>query len=403
MQRGLMMKFKRIVIILISIFFILLSITITHRPYLLKIWSFVDDFNYTQRDAVLVSDLPYFKKYKTDKEISSVDTVFIDGNSYILSTSMLTSRVFITDIASAETIAIKNPLISKPRLAKWCDINGDGFPEAVIPNWSISSSEIVVLYFNDLTFNIKTSKVFQSGYRPRSLLCNDLDNNGYNDIVVVNNFSDSISIFLNNKGKLMRRSELSVGQEPGAAFIADINNDSRLDILVSNRGSNDLNIFIQDLDFNYKYSQESRLPLVATPKDIGVITLDNNKNGAHVFSVNGDSFTLQLLELNKNQHLLKTSHVLLSGTPHALKLRQGLDKNNVRLYIATYPNWLEVVDFCGSSFKYQASFWLGKYSKEKILYLDLIDPKSDRLILAVAGNSFIAEVQPDLPDICHFE
>jgi hypothetical protein len=315
---------------------------------------------------------------------------------------MLTSRVFVTSIATGETTAISIPLIVNPRLAKWCDIDNDGFPEAVVPNWSITSSEIIVLYFNDVTFNVKKSQVFQSGYRPRSLLCEDLDDNGHKDIVVVNNFSDTISIFSNNQGKLVLHSELSVGQEPGAAFIADVNRDGRLDILVSNRVSNDLSVFIQEFDFDYKYGQVARLPLVATPKDIAVLTLDDD-DGSHVFSVNGDSYTLQLLKLDSSQALVSTSHIVLSGTPHALKFRQDSNKKNVRLYVATYPNWVEVVDFCDSKFIYQASYWLGKYSKEKILYLDLVELNTDKLILAVAGNSFIAEVAPNLPDICHVE
>ncbi len=73
----------------------------------------------------------------------------------------------------------------------------------------------------------------------------DLDGDGVVDLVgISNNDSRAVVIFRSADSPQVTRLELTPGSKPNRVAVADLNNDGLLDILISNEGSNDLSVFL---------------------------------------------------------------------------------------------------------------------------------------------------------------
>lgn len=370
----------------------------TYTQYLTtKFWGLIDQRNYDQFDVFQSKRISFNDTFHTARGATSVDVAMINGKRYALSTSLETSQVFITNLSSGLTKSISGDFISSPRISIWCDIDSDGFPEALIPNWSKNSSDFVVLHFSDKNFSLGRWTSLDTGYRPRSLVCSDLDRNGYNDVVVVNNFSDTVSVFYNNLGELDSDMQLATGMEPGAAYLVDWNKDGLLDITVSNRRSNSLFVFENDSQDGFSKLPALTVPLVDTPKDHVIISSAKYPN--IVVSANGENSTIQLVGISEDNEIVKNQHVRVPGFPHSISVR-GSKVSGFRLYIAGYPNWVSIVDVCESHLNFKSSYWLGDLSKKKILYLDIIDGLTDELVLALSGMNVLGSIKLPLSEIC---
>lgn len=378
--------------------FLVICLPISSSHHLIsRFWGMIDQRNYVQFDNFQSEHIPFSDKFRTALGSSSVDVAMLNGTKYALSTSMETSQVFITDLQSGLTKSISGEFISSPRISIWCDIDADGLPEALIPNWSENSSDFIILYFSDTNFSLDRWVSVDTGYRPRSLVCSDLDKNGYNDVVVVNNFSDTVSVFYNNSGELKSKIQLATEMEPGALYLWDWNKDGFLDITVSNRRSNSLIVFENNNQSGFSGSPVLRVPLVDTPKDHVIISSKRHPN--IVVSANGENSTVQLVGISENNNIVTNQHIRVPGFPHSLSAKGSIE-NGYRLYIAGYPNWVSIIDVCGSQLVFKSSYWLGDLSKKNILYLDIIDGSTNELALALEGKNFLGSIKPYLSEVC---
>jgi len=102
----------------------------------------------------------------------------------------------------------------------------------------------------------------------------DLDNDGWNDLVVVLQRFDKVQVFRNNHGSFELASELAVGAGPRELAVGDFTGDGRTDAAVLNRLSSDVSV------------------LLAHPTQFGFSTLDM------IYPADGEVISLQVFDFN---------------------------------------------------------------------------------------------------------
>jgi hypothetical protein len=327
--------------------------------------------------------------HKAGRIPTSINVEAYMGRNISLTTSMGDSSIKITDVDTGESAEYRLPVNSKPRVGVLCDTDNDSVPEIIVPLWGEGHSSIFIARING-ELEIEPLRYLSVGYRPRVAICADLDSDGFVEILTADNYSDTITIISNNGGTLAGRKTVLTGHEPGAIAVADFDRDGTLEIVVSNRASNNIQILKRKL--NQEYELVLTLPATAAPKDQGVADF-NNDGYLDVVSVDGGSGIISIYYM-RFLELIDIKRINSNGSPHAVAIfADEKTANNVRVAIATYPNWVEVIDFCEGTAQPLVPHWFGYYLKRKILYLDYHSKKSSRLFVTMAGIDKFAEVK----------
>ena len=114
---------------------------------------------------------------------------------------------------------------------------------------------------------------------PRNVRIVDLDQDNWNDVVVVAQAYDRVLIYKNNHGMLEFTTETFSGRFPREMDVGRFNEDDRPDLAVLNRYSSDISVFLTATNFG-------------TP--VGFLALDS------VYPVDGSVSGLELLDFNKD-------------------------------------------------------------------------------------------------------
>jgi len=86
---------------------------------------------------------------------------------------------------------------------------------------------------------------YDTGLQPSAVAAGDLNLDSRQDVVVANEGSATISVFLGSgKGRLLPRSDYPTGLAPSAVAVGNLNGDGAGDVVVANRGSNTISIFL---------------------------------------------------------------------------------------------------------------------------------------------------------------
>ncbi|HXG49612.1 MAG TPA: VCBS repeat-containing protein, partial [Methylomirabilota bacterium] len=149
-----------------------------------------------------------------------------------------------------------------------------------------------------------SSRYFVPG-APRNVRIADLDQDGWNDVVVVAQRSDRVLAYKNDQGRLVLASEAFTGRSPREMDLGDFNSDGRPDLAVLNRFSHDVSVFITS----------TNTPDANTP--VGFLALDN------AYPVDGGVSGLGLRDFNGD------------GRSDVLQLHRDTSEFSVRL---TAPN-----------------------------------------------------------------
>jgi len=133
------------------------------------------------------------------------------------------------------------------------DIDGDGKPDLVVVN---SGSNRVSVFRNtsssgSITSGSFAAKVdFTTGTSPYDVAIGDIDGDGKPDLAVVNDGSNTVSVFRNTSssgsitsGSFAAKVDFTTGSNPDHAAIGDIDGDGKPDLAVTNYNSNTVSVF----------------------------------------------------------------------------------------------------------------------------------------------------------------
>ena len=132
------------------------------------------------------------------------------------------------------------------------DINADGMPDLAIINSPGSMAEgkgknglTVLIGDGKGQFTTMKGSPFAAGKIPNRIAIGDVNGDGVNDIVISDNDSDKIYLFLLNKNEtVLSSSAIRVGNHPKGVAIADLNGDGKCEIIVCNQLDNEISIVI---------------------------------------------------------------------------------------------------------------------------------------------------------------
>lgn len=129
------------------------------------------------------------------------------------------------------------------------DIDGDGKPDIIVANRSFPKNGKVVIYKNVSTPHVLkfiNSGTFTTGENPQKPVIADIDGDGKPDIVVPNWDSNTLSVLKNqstqNNIAFAAAVDFATGKQPTAACVADLNGDRSPDIAVVNALDNTVSV-----------------------------------------------------------------------------------------------------------------------------------------------------------------
>lgn len=128
------------------------------------------------------------------------------------------------------------------------DFNGDGSPDMAV---SLHSTNWIQVFRNNDngTGTFAAPVTYVVGNDPLALASADLDGDGWFDLLVTNNASNTLSVLMNNQdGTFAPQVQYPTGNGPLGVTVADLDEDSKLDVVVANNFSNTLSIFLGNGD-----------------------------------------------------------------------------------------------------------------------------------------------------------
>ncbi len=151
--------------------------------------------------------------------------------------SFATQQVFTTGINPGEVSA--------------ADVNGDGRPDLVVSNRGSNSVSVLL---NRTTpgaaLAFAAQKPFATGSNPVAISVADLNGDGKPDLVVPNFSSKTVSVLFNTTvpgaitPSFAAQQAFATGINPVAVSVLDVNGDGAPDLLVANRGSNTVSVLL---------------------------------------------------------------------------------------------------------------------------------------------------------------
>ena len=122
------------------------------------------------------------------------------------------------------------------------DFNGDGIQDLVLAN---NSSNNVSVFLGDGSGQFRPPRNFNVGTDPYSVAVGDFNNDGKQDLAVANYTSSNVSILLGDgQGNFGAATNIAAGTYPSSIALGDFNNDGQQDLAVANNGSNNVSIFL---------------------------------------------------------------------------------------------------------------------------------------------------------------
>lgn len=134
------------------------------------------------------------------------------------------------------------------------DVNADGKADLAVINSPGSMGEgkgknglTLLLGDGKGKFTIMPGSPFEAGKIPNRIAAGDVNGDEVNDIIVADNDTNKIYLFIMNKnGSVSAQSSITVGNHPKGIVIADLNADGKGDIVVCNQLDNDISIIISN-------------------------------------------------------------------------------------------------------------------------------------------------------------
>jgi hypothetical protein len=153
--------------------------------------------------------------------------------------------------ASKQDFAAGNGL-SRPKSVSVGDLNGDGNPDLAVGN---QMGQTVSVLLNTTAAGATTpsfagKQEFNTGTGPRTVQIGDLNGDGKLDLAVVNQFSSTVSVFVNTTAtgaaipSFAIKQDFGTNASPFSLALGDVNLDGRLDLVLGNDITNKVSVLL---------------------------------------------------------------------------------------------------------------------------------------------------------------
>lgn len=161
-----------------------------------------------------------------------------------------------------------------PVAAVLSDLSGDGYPDIAVANEGDGTLSVLVnRAFDNIDFFSAVS--YAAGSGPVAIVSGLFNNDGANDLVVVDQAANSVSVMLNSgSGTFPNVVTYATGSTPVAVAAADFDGNGTLDLAVANRGGNSVSVLLND--GNGLFTAGVEYPLAGAPSAIAVVDADGD-------------------------------------------------------------------------------------------------------------------------------
>lgn len=182
-----------------------------------------------------------------------------------------------------------------PRSVGIEDLNKDGYLDIVVANQNANS--VSVLLGNAAgTFAPSPNSPYSVGARPHSVAIGDLNKDGYLDVATANFDDHTVSVLFGDPARTFSQStSYSVGTNPHSIAVGDLNKDGYLDITTANHGANSVSVLFGNSAGTFSPAPNSTYAICTHPYTVALGDL--NEDGyldivAAGYSVNSVSILL---------------------------------------------------------------------------------------------------------------
>jgi uncharacterized repeat protein (TIGR01451 family) len=194
----------------------------------------------------------------------------------------------------------------------WVDINKDGYDDVFVTDRRSNRPNLI--YMNNKTggFNRGQSLMSDTAVSMSNTWA-DLDNDGYDDLLVMNNTRKTNTFYRNNKGTLTRDNSKSFTQNisyyHGGAF-ADYDNDGKVDLFLCNYFPTRYNELHHNNDNSFTQEMSSVIPMRAN-QSVGPSWADYDGDGFQdLFVPNGNGFKNSLFHNEGNGRFTDAQNIV---------------------------------------------------------------------------------------------
>ncbi|MBN1911069.1 MAG: VCBS repeat-containing protein [Pirellulales bacterium] len=190
--------------------------------------------------------------------------------------------------------------------------------------------------------NISSFTKYDVGYLPSDLAIDDIDNDGFLDLVVSNSGDDTVSILLGNaniRGTFESQIVFGVGHNPSGVAVFDLDGDGNLDIVTSNKSDNTVSILYGLGDGNFFPGDTVAVGLA--PLDVAAGDIDNDGMGDIVTANSGDNTVSLLKDVGGGIYALSTYQV--GRMPVAVVLAELDPDQPANPDDPPPPQWLDIL------------------------------------------------------------